>query len=111
MEFIDVKSRTQFAIIAVAGNVDMDGKVEIEEMMRQGDVREVAHIDLFFEKRESDVWGWGVLDPDVSSVSKRGKIDSLQIISNRFFFKKEIYSFIILSTCYVFGQNILSLSQ
>ena len=76
-------------------------------------VREVAHIDLFHEKRQSDawrcvcvcVWGGGVLDPDVSSVSKRGKIDSLLIISNRFF-KKETYSFIILHTCYVFGQNI-----
>ena len=54
---------------------------------------EVAHIDLFHEKRQSDVLGWGegwVLDPDVSSVSKRGKIDSLLIISNKFK-KKEIY--------------------
>ena len=41
VEFIVVKSRKQFAIIAVAGNLDMDGKVEIDEMMRprmwQGD--------------------------------------------------------------------------
>ena len=47
-------------------------------------IRKVAHIDLFHEKRQSDVSGFGVLDPDVSSVSnsKRGKIDSLPIISN-----------------------------
>ena len=35
VEFIIVKNRKQFAIIAVAGNMDMDGKVEIDEMMRQ----------------------------------------------------------------------------
>ena len=40
MEFIVVQSRKQFAIIAVAGKLDMDGKVEIDEMMRQSDVSE-----------------------------------------------------------------------
>ena len=40
MEFTVEKSRKQFAIIAVTGNVDMDGKVEIDEMMRQDDVSE-----------------------------------------------------------------------
>ena len=65
-------------------------------------IRKVAHIDLFHEKRQSDVSGFGVLDPDVSSVSKRGKIDSLPTISN-IDFKKEIYSFIVLHTCYVIG--------
>ena len=58
-------------------------------------LREVAPIDLFHEKRQSDVWGWGgggVLDPDISSVSKSGKIDSLLIISNRFKKKRFIPS-------------------
>ena len=38
MEFIVVKSRKQLAIIAVVGNVDVDGKVKIDEMMRQGEL-------------------------------------------------------------------------
>ena len=40
VEFIVVKSRKQFAIIAVVGNVDMDSKVEINKMMRQGEISE-----------------------------------------------------------------------
>ena len=72
-------------------------------------IREVAHINLFHEKRQSDVWGWGVLDPEVSSVSKRGKIESLLIISNRFFFNLFLYNFAHLLR--EFGQNIFSLGQ
>ena len=38
---------------------------------------EAAHIDLFHEKRQSDVWVWGVLGRAVSQGKKVGKIDSL----------------------------------
>ena len=53
--FIVVKRRNHFAIIAVVGNVDVDGKVEIDEMMRLGDVSEYTveqrrqHLLLFEE--------------------------------------------------------------